>query len=328
MPVNKFSRRRFLNLLTGLVPASLLGSVSHAEVKTAEAKQGSAGAVLADNTKPRPRIGLALGAGGANGLAHILMLEVLDEMGIKPDRISGSSIGAIIGALYAAGMGGKQIRQLVEQFIISPGEPLLEKLVSKDALRWVDFIEIELGNGGILSSEGFIAFLYDTLKPTTFEQLQIPLKVVAADLWSREQVVLQSGELLPAVKASMALPGVFQPVVRNERVLVDGGTVNPVPYDLLMDECDLVIAIDVSGERTPPEEPAADYFATVFNSAKVMQQAVMSEKLRHQKPAIYIKPRIVDIRALEFYRAEEVFTMAAPARQELKQRLSRLLAER
>lgn len=322
MSVNKFPRRRFLKLLGRLMPATLLWSTAHAGVKQTRPRN-----VAVADGKPEPTIGLALGAGGANGLAHIPMLEVLDEMGIRPHRISGSSIGAIIGALYAAGMSGKQIRQLVEQFIITPGDPLLEKLVSKDALRWVEFIEIELGNGGILSSEGFIAFLYDTLKPTTFEQLQIPLKVVAADLWSREQVVLQSGELLPAIKASMALPGVFQPVVRNERVLVDGGTVNPVPYDLLMDECDLVIGIDVSGERTPPREPAADYFATVFNSAKVMQQAIMTEKLRHQGPAIYIKPRIVDIRALEFYRAEEVFTMAAPARQEFKRQLSRLLAE-
>ncbi len=320
MSGNNFSRRGFLSLLGRLLPATLLWSAVRADVK-----QTTPQTAPADTAKHQPTIGIALGAGGANGLAHILMLEALDEMGIKPQQIAGSSIGAIIGALYAAGMSGKQIRELVEQFIISPGEPLLEKLVSKDALRWVDFIEVELGNGGILSSEGFIAFLYDTLKPATFEQLQIPLRVVAADLWSREQVVLQSGELLPAVKASMALPGVFQPVVRNERVLVDGGTVNPVPYDLLMDECDLVIAVDVSGERTPPENPAPDYFSTVFNSAKVMQQAIMTEKLRHQRPAIYIKPPIVDIRALEFYRAEEVFKQAAPARQELKQQLKKLL---
>jgi len=321
MPGNNLSRRRFLNLLGRLVPATLLWSAAHADVKQTATPNAPAA-----SDKAKPTIGIALGAGGANGLAHILMLEVLDEMGVKPQCIAGSSIGAIIGALYAAGMNGKQIRELVEQFIISPDEPLLEKLVSKDALRWVEFIEIDLGSGGILNSEGFIAFLYDTLKPRTFEQLQIPLKVVAADLWRREQVVLQSGELLPAIKASMALPGVFQPVVRNKRVLVDGGTVNPVPYDLLMGECDLVIGIDVSGERTPPKVSAPDYFATVFNSAKVMQQAIMSEKLRHQTPAIYIKPRIIDIRALEFYRAEEVFAQAAPARQELKQRLTKLLA--
>jgi NTE family protein len=201
----------------------------------------------------------------------------------------------------------------------------MEKLVDKNALRWVDFLEVDLGNGGILSSEGFIAFLYDTLEPETFEQLQIPLKVVAADLWNREQVVLQSGELLPAIKASMALPGVFEPVMHNKRVLVDGGTVNPVPYDLLMEECDIVIGIDVSGERTPPKDLAPDYFATIFNSVKVMQRAVMTEKLRHQAPAIYIKPPITDIRALEFYRAREVFKQTAPSMQKLKQQLTKLL---
>ena len=322
MSENNFSRRRFLNQLARLVPATLLWSAAYADVNLARTQSAPAA-----SGKPKPTIGLALGAGGANGLAHILMLETLDEMGIKPQCIAGSSIGAIIGALYAAGMSGKQIRELVEQFIISPDESLLEQLVSKDALRWLEFIEIELGSGGILSSEGFIAFLYDTLKPETFEQLQIPLKVVAADLWSREQVVLQSGELLPAIKASMALPGVFQSVEHNKRMLVDGGTVNPVPYDLLMAECDLVIGIDVSGVRTPPKVLAPDYFATVFNSAKIMQQAIMTEKLRRQAPAIYIKPRIIDIRALEFYRAKEVFTQAVPARQELKHRLTELLAE-
>lgn len=279
--------------------------------------EGSAGA--------KPTIGLALGAGGASGLAHILMLEALDEMAIKPHRIAGSSIGAIIGALYAAGMTGKQIRELVEQFIISPGEHVLEELINKDALRWVEFLDIELGSGGILSSEGFITFLYDTLKPKTFEKLQIPLTVVAADLWNREQVVLQSGELLPAIQASMALPGVFQPVVLNKRVLVDGGTVNPVPYDLLLAECEIVIGIDVSGERTQPKETTPGYFTTVFNSAKIMQQAIMTEKLDRQTPAIYIKPRIIDIRALEFYRAKDVFNQAAPAKEKLKKKLSKLL---
>ena len=319
MPENHLSRRRFLKLLTSSTPATLLWSTARADES-----QSTILNVPASTGKNKPVIGIALGAGGANGLAHILMLEALDEMSVRPDYIAGSSIGAIIGALYAAGMSAKQIRELVEQFIISPGEPLLDELVNKDTLRWVDFIEIELGNGGILSSEGFIAFLYDTLKPKTFEHLQIPLKVVAADLWSHEQVVLQSGQLLPAIRASMALPGVFQPVLHNKRVLVDGGTVNPVPYDLLTAECDIVIAIDVSGERSQPKESTPGYFTTIFNSSKIMQQAIMTEKLRHQPPAIYIKPHIIDIRALEFYRASDVFTQAAPAKKELKNRLSKL----
>jgi NTE family protein len=317
------SRRRFLERLS-----SLLAAVSLWHTATAEDHASPPPGSGSNTAGSRPTVGIALGAGGANGLAHILMLEALDELSIKPHRIAGSSIGAIIGALYASGMSGREIRKLVEVFIISPEEHLVEELLNKDAMRWVEFIEIDLGKGGLLDSEGFISFLYDTLKHDTFESLGIPLKVTAADLWTRSEVVLETGQLLPAIKASMALPGIFQPVVIDNRVLIDGGTVNPVPYDLLMADCDIVIGIDVSGERTRPDTLVPGYFETLFNSAKVMQQAIMTAKLHCREPAIYIAPRITDIRALEFYRAEQVFEQAGPARQELKQRLAQLLQER
>lgn len=320
MTENHFSRRRFLNLLVRLTPTVLFCSSVRADEK-----QHSTSKLPKWSGDSKPRIGIALGAGGANGLAHILMLEALDELSIRPHRIAGASIGAIIGALYASGKTGKQIRKLVEEFFISSDEHLIEEIINKDALRWVEFIEIELGNGGLLNSQGFISFLYDNLKQKSLEELEIPLKIIAADLWNREQVVLDSGPLLPAIKASMALPGVFQPVTLNNRVLVDGGTVNPVPYDLLSAECDIVIAIDASGSRTKPATLTPSYFETIFNSVKVMHQAIMTEKLHHNRPAIYIKPRIIDIRALEFYRANEVFTQALPAKEELKRHLSRLL---
>jgi NTE family protein len=277
--------------------------------------------------REQPSIGLALGAGGANGLAHILVLEALDEMNIRPRCLAGSSIGAIIGGLYASGLSAKQIREMVEQFIISPHEKVIEQLINGETLRWIDFIEVELGNGGLLSSEGFLSFLYEKLKKQSFEELEIPLKIVAGDLWNRQQVVLDSGALLPAIKASMALPGIFEPVMLDNRVLVDGGTVNPVPYDLLTSECDFVIGVDVTGQRSQPVNLQPGYFDTIFNSAKVMQQAIMAEKLQRQKPAIYLVPQLVDIRALEFYRASEIFKQAEPAKQELKRRLSKLLAK-
>jgi NTE family protein len=317
------SRRRFLGRLS-----SLVASISLWPAASAEGNRRPVPGSADSTASSRPTVGIALGAGGANGLAHIPMLEALDELSITPHRIAGSSIGAIIGALYASGMSGREIRELVEVFIISPGEGLVEELLNKDALRWVEFIEIELGKGGLLNSEGFISFLYDTLKHDNFEALGIPLKVTAADMWTRSGVVLESGQLLPAIKASMALPGIFQPVVIDNRVLIDGGTVNPVPYDLLMADCDIVIGIDVSGVHTQPDSLIPGYFETLFNSAKVMQQAIMTEKLRRQQPAIYIAPRIVDVRALEFYRAQQVFEQAGPAKQELKQRLAQLLQAR
>ncbi len=301
------SRRDFLRLLAGAGPALTMAATG------ARANPG-----------PPPRVGVALGGGGANGLAHILMLEALDEMQVPVVRLAGTSIGAIIGALYASGMRGAEIRALVERFIVSPDEGVLEQLVSEDALRWVDFIEVELGNGGLLSADGFLSFMYEQVHRERFEELEIPLRVVAADLWAREQVVLESGDLLSAIKASMALPGVFQPVERDGRVLVDGGTFNPVPYDVLLGDCDIVVAIDVIGERTPPQDETG-YFETLFNSAKVMQAAIMQEKLRHRRPDIYLAPPIVDVRALEFYRAQDVFDQAEPMKGEFKRMLASLI---
>jgi len=269
-----------------------------------------------------PAVGIALGAGGASGLAHILMLEALDELGIKPVQIAGSSIGAIIGALYASGMSGAEIRAEVESFVFASEDQPFSDWVSSDALEWVEFIEVELGKGGLLSSDGFLSYLFDKLGVVSFDELDIPLVITAANLWTRKQVILGKGALLPAIRASMALPGVFEPAIIDDQVLIDGGTVNPVPYDLLRDDCDLVIGIDVSGERSPGTKNAKPgYFETLFNAAKVMQRAIMTEKRRRDPADIYIAPKIKDVRALEFYRAKEIFAQAAPAKQALKTQL-------
>ncbi|MDZ7666280.1 MAG: patatin-like phospholipase family protein [Desulfotignum sp.] len=317
------SRRRFLGLMAASLPGvSLLkgsGTVMAGETGN---KGGTEGL-----NPGQPSIGIALGAGGANGLAHILMLEALDDMGIQVACIAGSSIGAIVGALYAAGMSGNQIRGLVERFVLSDQEEPLSRLFNGRALEWIDFVEIELGNGGLVSADGFLAFMSETLKKKAFEELDIPIHVVAGDLWSREQVVLTSGDLMSAIKASMALPGVFEPVRRDGRVLIDGGTCNPVPYDLLTDHCDIVIGIDVTGERTQPSSGIPGYFETVFNSVKVMQAAIMNEKRRHREPDVYISVPVVDIRALEFYRAQEVFEQSVPAKDMLKRQLKKAIEQ-
>lgn len=323
MPIPEWFKRCLPCLLSGALLVFFLAGASSA----ADPPQRGGAASDSETVRSPPSVGVALGAGGASGLAHIPMLEALDEMGVKPRCLAGSSIGAVIGALYASGMTGAQIRKLAKQFDLSPEGATVQGL-SEEASRWFDLVDVELGRGGVLSSEDFMAFLYDQLKRHTFEELEIPLKVVAADLWNREEVVLQSGPLIPAIKASMAIPGVFQPVALGGRVLVDGGTVNPVPYDLLTSECDVVLGVDVIGERTPPEGLIPSYFEAIFSSIKVMQHAIMTEKRRRQPIRLYITPPIVDVRALEFYRAEEVFEQAGPAKQELKRRLAKLLRER
>ncbi|MDZ7661050.1 patatin-like phospholipase family protein [Thiohalophilus sp.] len=275
-----------------------------------------------------PKIGLALGGGGARGLAHIPMLEVFDELGIRPHRIAGCSIGAVMGCLYASGLSGMQIRQVVERLTVSEDEDWLDTLFSEDIFNWFDFVEPGMGKGGLIESEALMQYLLDLIEVDDFSQLEIPLTVVATDFWSRRQVVFESGELAFAIRASIAVPGLFAPVEYQGKVLVDGGLVNPVPYDLLFDDCDVVVAIDVLGERTPDTDNGPTYFETIFNTFQIMQAAVMQEKMRNRPPDIYIKPDIQDVRVLEFYKADEIYRQSRSGRDRLQDEIRKYRVER
>jgi NTE family protein len=275
-----------------------------------------------------PRLGLALGGGGAKGLAHIPMLEALDELGIRPHRIAGTSIGAIIGALYAAGKSGAEIRALVEEFLISDEDAAKQWFPRPRSLRWLEFLDPALKEGGLLDSDDFIRYLGETITARRFTDLEIPLRVMAADLWSGAPVVLDSGELLPAVQASMAMPGVFPPVKLNGRQLVDGGVADPLPFDLLTRDCDLIVAIDVSGDRKPVDGEELSFLGVLFHSFQIMSRNILAEKLKERRPDIYIRPEIKNVRVLEFYKAKQVFAEALPAKTELTNALTKLLPRR
>ncbi|MBD3670803.1 MAG: patatin-like phospholipase family protein [Gammaproteobacteria bacterium] len=274
-----------------------------------------------DLFKVRGKIGLALGGGGAKGLAHILMLEVLDELELRPHRIAGTSIGSVMGALYASGMSGKEIRELIDRLTVSDNESWLDSLFDEDVGRWWDIVELQLGRGGLVDSAAFADFLNETMGITRFSELDIPLKVVAADFWDRKQVVFERGELLPAIQGSIAVPGLFSPVEFDGKVLVDGGLVNPVPYDLLFDECEVVIAIDVLGNRTPSPDNGPSYFETTFNTFQILQASILREKMKHRPPDIYIRPDLRDIRVLDFNKVDTIYAQAEPARDELRRSL-------
>jgi len=273
----------------------------------------------------KPRIGLALGGGGAKGLAHIQVLEALDELGIRPHRIAGTSIGAIIGGLYAAGLSGKDIRAQVEQFFVDEKQAKEKLFVLPKSLRWLDFIDPALAAGGLLSSDDFITFLGDTIPVRRFRDLQIPLQVVAAELQTGKAVVLESGDLLPALQASMAVPGVFPPVTLQGRKLVDGGVANPLPFDLLLPECDIVIAVDVSGNRELEEGEEPSFVGVLLQSFHTMSNNLIAEKLRCQQPQVYVRPDISNVRVLEFYKARQVFEQSMPAKQQFVRDLKKAL---
>lgn len=266
------------------------------------------------------KVGLALGGGGARGLAHIPMLEVFDELGIQPYHIAGTSIGAVIGALYASGVPGRKIRELVQKMVMTRDKS------SRENLKLLEFFDLDFRrHGGMLKGDKFIQFLYDAMGVSTFEQLKIPLSVVTTDFWASEQVVYCSGALLPVVKASMGLPGVFTPVVHDGRVLIDGGGVNPVPHDLLLHECDIIVAVDVMGETVGDKGKVPNLFRAVGGMFDIMQKSIAGEKLKRSPPDIYIKPGITGVDLLEFYKIDSIYSQAEPARLQLKRELQHLL---
>lgn len=270
------------------------------------------------------RIGLALGGGGVRGLAHIPVLETLDAMGIRPVAIAGTSMGAIIGALYASGRIGRDIRRLVRSITIRKGESLRQILGRRDALlKWLAAMAPDFRGRGLVRTDRFIRLLADEIGCATFEDLAIPLTVVAADFWTAEPVALSTGDLLQAVQASMAVPGAFPPVEREGRILVDGGVVNLVPYDILRDRCDVVVAIDVAGAAVPPKKRRPPTVAeAVLGAFDINQAAVLEHKIRAAPPDILIRIGLRDIPILDFTRTDDVLRRARPACRDLRRALA------
>ncbi len=269
------------------------------------------------------KIGLALGGGGVRGLAHIAVLEALDDMGLPPAIIAGTSMGAIVGALYASGMPAREIRARVNRHLILKEDTWRDLIAKKgELLKWVTSFSAEFSSGGFISTQKFFKYLFTGIRKQTFEELKVPLLVVAADYWASEEVVFETGDLLPALQASMAVPGVFAPVSLDGKVLVDGGVVNLVPYDHLLKRCDITIAVDVSRSRNPGKSDIPGALESVLGAFNIMQTAALAEKMKHRKPDIYVQPEIEDIRMLDFAKIEDVFHQTAPAidllRKELK----------
>ena len=275
----------------------------------------------ADRGAIDPKVGIALGAGGAKGIAHIPMLEALDELGITPHRIAGCSIGAVIAALYASGLSAQEIKEKIARLAITRSDTMRGVFSEKKIGKWMGMIDPDFRRSGLVKAESIMAELCRDRACETFEELAIPLSVVATDFWECRTVVLDSGPLKPAVQASMALPGLFTPVELDGRVLIDGGTVNPVPYDVLADSCDIVVAIDINSGSSAEPGSIPGYYNNLFGSIQIMQQAIVQQELRARRPDIYIRPDLSDFRTLHFYKADEIYRQAQTAKEELKSEL-------
>lgn len=273
-----------------------------------------------------PTIGLALGGGGARGLAHIAMLEAFDELGIKPHVIAGTSIGAIYGAAYASGISGRELREHTRD-ILSQRFGLLRNLFTATGQPFQRLMSVLGARSAILDATVVLDLILPDDVKKNFTDCEIPLKIVASDFYDQEPRVFTEGPLRPAVAASMALPAIFQPVVAGGRVLIDGGLTNPLPFDLLMGEADIIVAIDVSGAPVPdPRRATPTVLEALFASAFLFESSIVKEKLKSAQPDILISAGTSRYQALDFLKFEQILAAAKPAKERLKQQLARVLS--
>ena len=275
--------------------------------------------------KPK-RVALALGSGGARGLAHISVLEAFDELGITPSAIAGCSMGAVVGAGYAAGMSGKDIRVFAIEALRKQGD-FARRLISMQWESWRERWRETRSLRGLtmqFAASGIAEEFLPPGLPKTFEELRIPLTVIATDYRARTEVVYRTGLLHPAVAGSMAIPGLLRPVEFEGRMLIDGGAVNPLPFDLLRGDADIVVAVDVTRLRDAPEG-IPDPIQMLFGASDIMTHAIVSEKLKSAAPDILLRPNVSAFGALDFPRALPILKASEPIKEELKRKLGALL---
>ena len=274
----------------------------------------------------KPKIGFALGAGSARGWAHIGVLRALTEAGIKPDLIAGCSVGALVGAAFAAG----SLDQL-EAWALS--------LDWKRMLKLMDFGL----RGGLIKGKRVRDVFREQFVEREFSELDVPFAAVATDLHSGQEVWLREGKVSAAIGASIAVPGLFQPVAHEGRYLVDGSVVNPIPVSLCRAMgADIVLAVDLGSDlvgryardddRAPTQtaprgfmsrflpkynrdirasEPQADpesmppsLLETLMGSINIMQLRIARSRLAGEPPDALLAPRLGHLGLLDYHRAD------------------------
>jgi len=263
-----------------------------------------------------PTFAIAFGGGGARGLAHIHAIEALDELGISPVAIAGSSIGAIMGAGMAAGMSGRDIHAYARSVLGKRTE------VATRMWRARPGTLAEMMDGGLRVSQFNIERILEVFLPpeipTTFAELKIPLRVTATDFFGHQMTVFNEGELNSALAASAAIPAVFRPVRRDGKLLIDGGIYNPVPFDLVEADADIVIAIDVVGTPTDGGRKRPNSIDLMFGATQLMMQSIIASKVKQGRPEIFLRPPVSQFRALDFLKIDAVMAETVAIKDELK----------
>ncbi|MDE6075578.1 MAG: patatin-like phospholipase family protein [Clostridia bacterium] len=257
------------------------------------------------------KIGLALGSGGSRGVAHIGVIKALEEEGIRPDYIVGCSMGSVVGAAYAKGLTVDEMFEAVSKI---------------KALQLIDITAIPLTRLALLRGNKMFNLLANTLGDVTFDQLKIPFRCIASDLYSGRIVTLSEGNVTQAVKASSSIPGVFPPVKLDGKLLVDGGVLCRVPTEQVKEMgADVVIAVDVLDNAKEPVTEVKNIVAMVVRVFDMMDhnRNEMQKTITGCKDEVWVVPEIkgmVQYEIKNFDRAyEEGYAATKAKMQEIKE---------
>jgi len=288
------------------------------------------------------KLGLVLGSGAARGWSHIGVIEALEDAGIQPDIITGTSIGSLVGGVYASG----RLPELKEAALSLDVKSIL-----------FNFLDFGIQRSGLIDGNKVTEFISEHLKETPIESLSRPFACVATDALNGSEVTFGAGDMLTAIRASISIPGIFTPVYHEERVLIDGGVVNPVPVNTARNlGADVIIAVDINHgvvkhppKSIPPNylerlrdssekaktdafgivehfrdtikhfdperlgpmkryiapEPIPNIFDVLGNSLRIMEAQIAETRFTVFPADVLIRPNVADVSILEFNRAEE-----------------------
>lgn len=274
-----------------------------------------------------PTVGIALGGGAARGLAHIIILEALDEMGVRPSYIAGCSIGALLGAAYASGLNAKDIRDHAISVLGTPGKAARQLFWPKGSERSSKTVNFALFRPVTLNALGLVQLVSPPGMVAQIEDTIIPFAVSATDFFSGTDVTIKTGDLETAVAASIAIPGVISAPKLNGRVMIDGAYTNPVPVDQVRQHgCDILVAVDVTGKPVAQNgngDPGS--VELMLGSTQILQKRITYLQNAVSRPDVLITPDIDQFSAHDFLKIEKILRAAEPERDRLKRQLGPLL---
>ena len=258
--------------------------------------------------KKIPKLGLALGGGAARGFAHIGVLQVLEEEGIKPSLVVGTSAGSVVASFYASGKTGQQLQWLAD---------------TMDETQFTDWANPFSGRG-ILRGEALGKYINSQLNGMKIEDMKLPLGIVATDLRTGDGILFRRGDVATAVRASSAVPSVFEPVQIAGKDYVDGGLVSPVPvrYARQMG-ADLVLAIDISSR--PEDAKTTDMLKVLLQTFSIMGKSI--SQLELAQADVVVRPALPEIGSTEFSARKKSIEAGRAAMKQAMPQLRALLAQ-